>query len=62
MPSKGTPHRKFRCDDALWREFQAATQQAGSNPSQVIRGLVREWTNKQIEAPATLQTSGGMTD
>lgn len=43
MPSKGTPHRKFRCDDALWHEFQAATQQVGSNPFVVIRGLVREW-------------------
>lgn len=45
MPSRGTPHRKFRCDDALWHEFQAATQQVGSNPSQVIRGLVREWVD-----------------
>ena len=62
MPSKGTPHRGIRIDDALWREFQAATQQAGTNPSVVIRGLVREWTNKQKEAPATLQTSGGVTD
>ena len=47
MPSKGTPHRKFRCDDALWAEFQAATQQVGTNPSVVIRGLVREWVEKQ---------------
>ena len=64
MPSKGTPHRKFRCDDALWHEFQAATQQAGTNPSEVIRGMVREWVDKskEEEAPATLQTSGGVTD
>lgn len=47
--SKGTPHRKFRCDDALWREFQAATQQAGTNPSAVIRGLVREWVEQNKE-------------
>lgn len=49
MPSKGTPHRKFRCDDALWHEFQAATQQAGSNPSVVIRGLVREWVDNNTQ-------------
>lgn len=49
--SKGTPHRGIRIDDALWAEFQAATQQAGTNPSQVVRGLVREWVegNKQHE-------------
>ena len=43
--SKGTPHRKFRCDDALWREFQAATSEAGTNPSETVRQLIRDWTN-----------------
>lgn len=49
MPSKGTPHRGIRIDDALWAEFQAATLEAGSNPSVVIRGLVREWVDKNKE-------------
>jgi hypothetical protein len=49
MPSKGTPHRGIRIDDALWHEFQAATQQVGSNPSAVIRGLVREWVESNKE-------------
>ena len=49
MPSKGTPHRGIRIDDALWREFKAATQQAGTNPSQVIRGMVREWVEQNKE-------------
>lgn len=49
MPSKGTPRHAIRIPDALWAEFQAATQQAGSNPSVVIRGLVREWVDKNKE-------------
>lgn len=51
MPSKGTPHRGIRIDDELWREFQAATATAGTNPSETIRQLVREWVdnNKQGE-------------
>lgn len=44
--SKGTPRRGVRIDDALWQEFQAATQAAGTNPSEVIRGLVREWVEE----------------
>lgn len=47
MPSKGTPHRGIRIDDALWREFQAATATAGTNPSETIRRLVQEWVNNR---------------
>lgn len=49
MPSKGTPRHAIRIPDALWREFQAATQQAGTNPSVVIRRLVREWVEQNNE-------------
>ena len=45
MPSKGTTKRGIRINDALWREFQAATATAGTNPSETIRRLVREWVN-----------------
>jgi metal-responsive CopG/Arc/MetJ family transcriptional regulator len=45
MPSKGTTKRGIRIPDALWREFQAATREAGTNPSETIRQLIRDWTN-----------------
>ena len=45
MPSKGTPHRGIRIDDELWAEFQAATHAAGTNPSETIRQLIRDWVN-----------------
>lgn len=45
MPSKGTTKRGIRIDDDLWAEFQAATNEAGTNPSETIRQLVRDWTN-----------------
>ena len=45
MPSKGTPRHAIRIPDALWAEFQAATATAGTNPSETIRQLVREWVN-----------------
>lgn len=54
MPSKGTTKRGIRIDDALWAEFQAATKAAGltatatagTNPSETIRQLIRDWLNK----------------
>lgn len=47
MPSKGTTKRGIRIDDDLWREFQAATCEAGTNPSETIRQLIRDWLNKR---------------
>jgi antitoxin component of RelBE/YafQ-DinJ toxin-antitoxin module len=49
MPSKGTPHRGIRIDDVLWAEFRDATEAAGTNPSETIRQLIREWIKKQGE-------------
>ena len=43
--SRGTKQRGIRIDDDLWAEFQAATATAGTNPSETIRQLVREWVN-----------------
>lgn len=43
--SKGTTKRGIRIDDALWHDFQAATSEAGTNPSETIRQLIREWVN-----------------
>ena len=34
-------------DDALWAEFQEATATAGTNPSETIRQLIRDWTNNR---------------
>ena len=45
--SRGTKQRGIRIDDELWHEFQAATANAGTNPSETIRQLVREWVNKR---------------
>ena len=52
MPSKGTPKRGIRIDDALWQDFQAATSEAGTNPSETIRQLIRDWTNKRKQGEA----------
>ena len=46
LPSKGTTKRGIRIDDALWADFQAATNAAGTNPSETIRQLIRDWLNK----------------
>ena len=45
MPSKGTPRHAIRIPDDLWADFQAATSEAGTNPSETIRQLVREWVD-----------------
>ena len=45
--SHGTKQRGIRIDDELWREFQAATHEAGTNPSETIRQLIRDWTNNR---------------
>jgi metal-responsive CopG/Arc/MetJ family transcriptional regulator len=45
MPGKGTPRHAIRIPDALWAEFQAATHAAGTNPSETIRQLIRDWLN-----------------
>lgn len=34
-------------------EFQAATQQAGTNPSETIRQLIREWVDKNKDQGET---------
>ena len=63
MPSKGTTKRGIRIDDALWAEFQAATSEAGTNPSETIRQLIRDWTNThKQETPRRCKRPGGMTD
>jgi hypothetical protein len=41
--SRGTTKRGIRIDDALWAEFQDATEAAGTNPSETIRQLIRDW-------------------
>lgn len=45
MPSKGTPRHAIRIPDTLWQEFQAETSEAGTNPSETIRQLIRDWLN-----------------
>lgn len=49
MPSKGTTKRGIRIDDPLWAEFQDATTAAGTNPSETIRQLIRDWIKQQGE-------------
>lgn len=44
--SAGTPHRGIRIDDVTWHEFQAATRDAGTNPSETIRQLIHDWVRK----------------
>lgn len=43
MTSAGTTKRGIRIPDALWAEFQDATEAAGTNPSETIRQLIRDW-------------------
>lgn len=47
--SRGTKQRGIRIDDELWAEFQAATHAAGTNPSETIRQLVRDWVDTHKE-------------
>lgn len=51
MLNAAAPHMisGIRIDDDLWREFQAATATAGTNPSETIRQLVLEWLDKNKE-------------
>ena len=46
MPSKGTPHRKFRCDDALWDAARAKAGKQGRDVSAIIRQLLNTWVTE----------------
>lgn len=41
--SKGTPMRYFRAPDDLWAQVQEQAAQQGTNISDLIRGMLREW-------------------
>ena len=45
--SKGTPMRYVRVDNETWHQFQAATHAAGTNPSETVRQLIRDWLKKR---------------
>lgn len=41
--SKGNPKRGIRMDDDFWAEVQAGCTKEGTNPSELVRGLLRGW-------------------
>lgn len=41
--SRGTPRHAIRIDDDLWDRVKTEAAQQGTNVSDLIRGLLREW-------------------
>ena len=46
-----TPRRSFRCETALWRDFQASCSAIGQTATGVILKLMREWTYGEKHKP-----------
>jgi hypothetical protein len=50
-PSKGTPIRPVRVEDALWRDAQAAAKARGLSVSEYLRWALEELVAGRLSGP-----------
>ncbi len=55
--SRGTPHRKVRVPDELWRRALARAQMEGTSVSAVLVKALREWVDAPDAPEVTIDTT-----